>query len=166
MSIYGNFLCTMPRSKHPSSSHIARLSLAGSKWSCCKGATATCGSASLPSSTTLPPNMTDLSKAKIYWEGATNSRRTDRLIGWLEENPTDRIKLFSDSSQDARAANRRKIVGKESKMYIYIKIANTVFSADDNPQIRDGYMHHMDKFARAVENRLQTYAFHLSLIIY
>jgi hypothetical protein len=110
--------------------------------------------------------MTDLSKAKIYWEGATNSRRTDRLIGWLEENPTDRIKLFSDSSQDARAANRRKIVGKESKMYIYIKIANAVFSADDNPQIRDGYMHHMDKFARAVENRLQTYAFHLSLIIY
>jgi hypothetical protein len=47
----------------------------------------------------------------------------------------DHIKLFSDSSQDAKIANQIEIVGKESKTYIYVKITHAIFSADNNPQI-------------------------------
>jgi hypothetical protein len=39
------------------------------------------------------------SKARrISWTSA----RTERLLDWLDENPVDRQKLFSDSSKDAK----------------------------------------------------------------
>jgi hypothetical protein len=61
--------------------------------------------------------------------------------------------------------NRKKIVVKESKMYIYTKIAHAVFSADENPQICTGYTQNVEKIAWAVENHLQTLVFSLSPII-
>jgi hypothetical protein len=70
----------------------------------------------------------------------------DQLVSWLEDNLMDGIKLFSDSSQDAKMANQKKIVGKESKTYIYIKIAHAFFSANNNPQIHNNYAQYIDKF--------------------
>jgi hypothetical protein len=56
----------------------------------------------------------DLSKIKIFWDG-NNSRKMNRLLDWLESNPTDQIKLFLDSLQEAKVGNQKKITGKESK---------------------------------------------------
>jgi hypothetical protein len=56
----------------------------------------------------------------------------DQLVSWLEDIPVDRMKLFSDSSQDVKVANWKKIVEKESKTYIYIKITHIIFSTDNN----------------------------------
>jgi hypothetical protein len=39
----------------------------------------------------------------------------NRLLDWLESNPTDQIKLFLDSLQEAKVGNQKKITGKESK---------------------------------------------------
>jgi hypothetical protein len=51
----------------------------------------------------------NLSKIKIYWDG-NNSQQTDRLLAWLEGNPMDQIKLFSDSLQEAKAGNWVKMM--------------------------------------------------------
>jgi hypothetical protein len=56
--------------------------------------------------------VADLSKIKIFWDG-NNSQRMNRLLDWLESNPTDRIKLFSDSLQEAKVGNQKKITEKE-----------------------------------------------------
>jgi hypothetical protein len=81
----------------------------------------------------------------------------DQLVSWLEDNLVDHIKLFLDSSQDAKMANWKKIVGKESKTYIHVKIAHTIFSADNNPQICNNYAQYIDKCVRVVDNHLQMY---------
>jgi hypothetical protein len=47
-----------------------------------------------------------------------------------------------------------KIVGKESKTYIYVKITHT---ANNYTQIYDNYAQYIDKFARAMDNHLQMY---------
>jgi hypothetical protein len=93
----------------------------------------------------LPPSMTDLFKVKIFWDGS-QSQQTDILVSRLEDNPVDHIKSFLDSSQDAKMANQKKIVGKEFKTYIYIKIVHAIFSANNNPQIHDNYAQYFDKF--------------------
>jgi hypothetical protein len=85
----------------------------------------------------------------------------NRLLDWLESNPTDRIRLFSDSLQEAKVENRKKITGKESKLYIYHKITHAIFSVDENQVIRENYTNYLDKFSRAVENRLQMYVSYL-----
>jgi hypothetical protein len=88
----------------------------------------------------------DLGKLKIFWDG-NNSWQTNRLLDWLESNPTDQIKLFSDSLQEAKVGNRKKITGKESKLYIYHKIAHAIFSVDENQVIRENYATYLDKFS-------------------
>jgi hypothetical protein len=98
--------------------------------------------------------VANLSKIKIFWDG-NNSQRMNRLLDWLEGNPTDQIKLFSDSLQEAKVGNQKKITGKESKLYIYHKIAHAVFSVDENQVIRENYTTYLDKFLRVVENCLQ-----------
>jgi hypothetical protein len=70
----------------------------------------------------------------------------NRLLDWLESNPTDQIKLFSDSLQEAKVGNRKKITWKESKLYIYHKIAHAVFSVDENQVIQENYTTYLDKF--------------------
>lgn len=43
---------------------------------------------------------------RIYWD--KDATRTDRLLDWLDDNPADCQKLFSDSSQDARVEGRKR----------------------------------------------------------
>lgn len=94
---------------------------------------------------------------KVIWDGdRLDTRRTDRLIDWLENNPSDRHKLFSDSTQDARAQGRRREVGKTHKSFYYAKIAQHVFQNDGNPQYRAEYAVNPQKYAKSVENRLVT----------
>ncbi|KAF8225153.1 hypothetical protein L208DRAFT_1506971 [Tricholoma matsutake] len=56
--------------------------------------------------------------------------RTEHLLDWLEENPVDRQKLFSDSTKDAKDEGRQKHVSKGTKSEFHKMIATFVFSAD------------------------------------
>jgi hypothetical protein len=94
-------------------------------------------------------------RGRIVWD----IPRTHRLIDWLEQNPIERHKLFSDSTQDARAEGRSRHVGKTSKSSYYSKIAKAVFSVDADPVIRstfDSTDGDDGRFCRAVENRVST----------
>jgi len=90
---------------------------------------------------------------RVVW----NSTRTDRLLDWLENNVEDRQRLFSDSSQDARDENRRLRTAKNVKTTFYVKIADYVFSIDEDTKVRDDVrMHGAKKYNKTVENRIST----------
>jgi hypothetical protein len=88
--------------------------------------------------------------SRVLWDDA----RTDRLVDWLEDNPEDRQKLFSDSSQDAKKENRSRRVAKGSKSAFHVKMAEYIFSVDGDPKVREEVKEDVKKFSKAVENRI------------
>ncbi|KAH7911778.1 hypothetical protein BJ138DRAFT_979870, partial [Hygrophoropsis aurantiaca] len=83
--------------------------------------------------------------------------RTSRLIAWCRENPIDRIKLFSDSLEDAKEDGRDKAQAKGSKSEFYLKIAKAVFDSDDEEQaVRDHFLKYPNDFVTPVASRFKT----------
>ncbi|KAH9023311.1 hypothetical protein EDB84DRAFT_1247596, partial [Lactarius hengduanensis] len=80
--------------------------------------------------------------------------RTERLIDWLEDNPEDRQRLFSDSSHDAKKENRTRRVAKGSKSTFHIKMAKYIFSVDADAWVCEEVKADTKKYAKAVENRI------------
>ena len=95
---------------------------------------------------------TETETFKIQW----SDFRTDRLIDWLEQHPTERHMLFSDSTQDARAEGRRTDVGKTAKTMYYALIADQIFANDQNADYVKHYFLNKSKFAESVGDRLAT----------
>ncbi|KZP19662.1 hypothetical protein FIBSPDRAFT_699951, partial [Athelia psychrophila] len=91
---------------------------------------------------------------KVYWD--KDPSRTDCLIEYLKDNPEDRQKLFSDSSQDTKAESRKRRVAKGSKSAFYTKIANAVFSVDDDKSVREDFERDPGKYGKSVENCIST----------
>jgi hypothetical protein len=102
---------------------------------------------------TSEDNPTD-SKAtlpRIIW----NPMRTERLVEWLENNVEDRQRLFSDSAQDAKEEHRRRRTAKNGKSSFYLKIADYIFSLDEDVRFRDDLRTNGPKrYGKAVENRI------------
>lgn len=88
----------------------------------------------------------------VSW--AKDLSRTERLIIWLEQNVTDRQKLFSDSSQDAKKEGRKQRVATGAKSKYHVLIATAVFSVDADPKVREDFQGNTTKYGKAVENRL------------
>lgn len=88
--------------------------------------------------------------SRVQWDDF----RTDRLVDWLEDNPEDRQKLFSDSSHDAKKENRPCRVAKGSKSVFHTKMAEYVFTADADARVRAEAKEDIKKFSKAVENRI------------
>ena len=80
--------------------------------------------------------------------------RTERLLDWLEENPADRQKLFSDSTKDAKDEGRRKRVAKGTKSEFHKLIATYVFSIDDDETIRADFAVNATNYTKSVDNYL------------
>jgi hypothetical protein len=96
------------------------------------------------------------SKARrISWTSA----RTERLLDWLDENPVDRQKLFSDSSKDAKEEGRRKRVAKGTKSEFHKMIATFVFSADADSKTRLDFSSNAGNYTKSVDNYLARYVF-------
>jgi hypothetical protein len=91
---------------------------------------------------------------RISWTTA----RTERLLDWLEENPVDRHKLFSDSTKDAKDEGRRKRVAKGTKSEFHKLIAIFVFSVDADKDVRDDFAANSGNYTKSVDNYLGRYA--------
>lgn len=91
-----------------------------------------------------------IERSRVQWDDL----RTDRLVDWLEDNPEDRQKLFSDSSHDAKKENRPRRVAKGSKSVFHVKMAEYVFSVDEDPKVRLEVKEDVKKYSKAVENRI------------
>lgn len=85
--------------------------------------------------------------------------RTERLIDWLEQNVVERQKLFSDSSQDAKAEKRKQRVANGAKSKYHVLIATAVFSIDTEEKVRKDFEANSDKYTKAVENRLAVWVY-------
>jgi hypothetical protein len=92
---------------------------------------------------------------RISWTTA----RTERLLDWLEENPVDRQKLFSDSTKDAKDEGRRKRVAKGTKGEFHKLIAVYVFSVDADKGVRDDFAANSGNYSKSVDNYLGRYGF-------
>ena len=59
----------------------------------------------------------------------------ERLVEWLEENVEDCQRLFSDSAQDAKEEKHCPRTAKSGKVIFHTKIANYVFSVDEDLRV-------------------------------
>ncbi|KAJ7827203.1 hypothetical protein B0H13DRAFT_2373968 [Mycena leptocephala] len=94
----------------------------------------------------------DSGAARAFWD--KDATRTERLLDWLTVNVEDRLKLFSDSTQDANEQGRKKQTGKTTKMAYYLKMADAVFSVDASDTVRADYVENPNRYACSVENYL------------
>ncbi|KAJ7120058.1 hypothetical protein C8R44DRAFT_529464, partial [Mycena epipterygia] len=78
---------------------------------------------------------------------------THKIMEYLIDNPTFRIKLFSDSTAEAKRAGRQKLVGKDGKQQQYAQLAEYVFKDDPAEMVR--FASNIQKYASAVETRLR-----------
>jgi hypothetical protein len=99
------------------------------------------------------------SKARRMMRISWTTARTERLLDWLEENPVDRQKLFSDSTKDAKDEGRRKRVAKGTKSEFHKLIAFFVFSVDVDKEVRDDFAVNGGNYTKSVDNYLGRYAF-------
>jgi hypothetical protein len=105
--------------------------------------------------TSQPPPAKARRMMRISWTTA----RTERLLDWLEENPVDRQKLFSDSTKDAKDEGRRKRVAKGTKSEFHKLIAVYVFSVDADKGVRDDFVVNSGNYTKSVDNYLGRYVF-------
>jgi hypothetical protein len=61
----------------------------------------------------------------ISW--ADNPGWVMKAVNYLTDNPSFRIKLFSDSTEDATNNGRKRIVRKESKINMYSTLVHEIF---------------------------------------
>ena len=81
--------------------------------------------------------------------------RMERLVEWLESHVEDRQRLFSDSAQDAKEGNRRRRTAKTGKGTFHLKMAEDIFSVDEDAKIRDDLRANGAKrYAKVVENHI------------
>ena len=66
---------------------------------------------------------------KIYWDKAY-SYRTDHFVDWCHDNPTKHVKLFTDSTEDARDAGHAKQQLRTTRNSLYEELAKYVFEHD------------------------------------
>ena len=97
-------------------------------------------------------------RKQVNW--VKNPHWTDKLVTYLCENPTFRIKLFSDSTADAKKEKRAKQVAKDGKTVQCGVLAKYIFENDEQERARYAANDPV-KFAGAVETRLRRFVLRL-----
>lgn len=103
------------------------------------------------------PSIRPTQKPKIpliRWDGEF-SYRTTKLLDWCQENETARIKIFSDSTQEAKDSGRKKEVSSTSKAYYLQQAARTIFANDLNEQVRELSSAHTKEFISRITRRIK-----------
>ncbi|KAJ7862093.1 hypothetical protein B0H14DRAFT_2740782 [Mycena olivaceomarginata] len=100
----------------------------------------------------------------ISW--ADNPGWVTKAVNYLIDNSSFRIKLFSDSTEDATNDGRKRIVGKESKINMYGTLAHEIFKElpEDAPpedteddvvsaEVRAAYKDNPIRFAKSLQQQ-------------
>ncbi|KAJ6469271.1 hypothetical protein C8R45DRAFT_771134, partial [Mycena sanguinolenta] len=90
-------------------------------------------------------------RVQVKWE--KNTHWTDSLVQYLTDNPSFRKKLFSDSTAEAKAEKRPKLVANDGKAIQYGFLAQHIFESD--PQEGACYNNNPAKYATSVESRIR-----------
>jgi hypothetical protein len=90
----------------------------------------------------------------IEWE--KNKMWTTLAIEYLDQNPKQRIKLFSDSTSDAKNEGRTKVQNGEAKLKLYGAMAEAIFTStkEEIPQAtREEYLVDPHRFAKSTQQQ-------------
>jgi len=87
---------------------------------------------------------------RVTW----NSLHTDSLVEWLKNNVEDCQRLFSNLAQDAKKQKCHILTAKKSgKTNFHVKMANYIFSVDNNMKVRDDLrVNGVVKYVKAIKN--------------
>ncbi|KAG6371205.1 hypothetical protein JVT61DRAFT_9829 [Boletus reticuloceps] len=93
------------------------------------------------------------STPRIQWEGKEYTYRTNLLVAFCKDNPDLRLKLFSDSTQDAIRQGRTRKQMSASKDSYYQQIAQHIFTNDRDPVVRQAYSADPLSFVKTIKGR-------------
>ena len=97
----------------------------------------------------------------IPWD--SNKKWIAIAVQFLPQNPTFRLKLFSDSTADANAKKRKKVQASEGKTVLYGELAEAIFanpsaSLGDVPQEHcDGFAAERSRYAKSLQQQFARY---------
>ena len=91
--------------------------------------------------------------AKVCHTSWTTAR-TECLLDWLDENPADRQKLFSDSTKDAKDEGQRKCIAKGTKSEFHKLITTLVFSVDADKEVQKHFAANSGNYMKSVNHYL------------
>ncbi|KAG8215247.1 hypothetical protein J3R82DRAFT_8798 [Butyriboletus roseoflavus] len=80
---------------------------------------------------------------------------TTHLITWLKENETTHLKIFLDSTQDAKDADRKKEVSSHNKKYYYLQAAQAIFMNNDDEHVRHFSQVQPDVFIKKIDHHIK-----------
>ena len=80
--------------------------------------------------------------------------RTEWLLEWLEENPSDHQKLFSDSLKDAKDKGWQKCVVKSTKSEFHKMIATFIFFVDADKEVQADFAANTINYTKSIDNYL------------
>jgi len=95
-------------------------------------------------------NPVDPKGRHVKW----NSQHTEWLVEWLENNIEDCQQLFSDLAQDAKDESHHPCIAKSLKTVYHVKMANYIFSVNDDENVKDDLKANRVKYSKAVENHI------------
>ena len=84
-----------------------------------------------------------------------NKQWTHRAIDYLLENPSFWLKLFSDSTSNAKEEKRRKVQNGKGKGILYGELALHIFSIDPNHDVQVAYKADPHKYSRSIQMQFQ-----------
>ena len=91
--------------------------------------------------------------APVKWD--ENKQWTHRAIDYLLENPSFRLKLFSDSTTGAKEENCCKVQNSEGKAILYGELALHIFSVDPNLKVQVTYKADPHKYSGSTQMQFQ-----------
>ena len=98
-------------------------------------------------------------RQSIGSESPRRYEKTSRAAGggiltWFDEHTEDRLKLFSDSKNDAKAEGRDIVSAGKSKTYYYGKIAQDIFKDDHDPNVRREFSGKKGAYQKSIQNKV------------
>ena len=96
---------------------------------------------------------TTSSTPRIQWEGKDYAYRTNLLIAFCKDNPDFRLKLFSDSTQDAIEQGRTRKQMSANRDSYYQRIAQHVFTNDRDSVVQNAYQTDPLPFVKTIKGR-------------
>ncbi|KAG2047599.1 hypothetical protein BDR06DRAFT_1029586 [Suillus hirtellus] len=99
--------------------------------------------------------ITGIDERSRWW--SLSCTHTECLLAWCKENKDTRIKLFSDSTKDAKEQGRKKKQSGTSRDTFYSQVAQAIFSNDEDPEVQRLFKEDPKAFIKPVSTCFGTY---------
>ena len=106
------------------------------------------------------PDSVPTKISHISWSFPEHADRTTRLITYCKDNNDFRLKLFSDSTEEANQQGRTRHQLGTSCDNAYQTLARAVFEHDRDPDFKQAAVSHPTLFVGPIKRRFNMYVEH------